>query len=158
MFNNFLTLSLRLIRRNKLYSFINVFGLATGIAFCMLIFLFVKEEYSFDQFHEKADRIYRLELTNIHAQAKANKANTRLTNPTKGKGSITMTSLPLPLGPALQRELPEVEASVRFKKWSTVVSNDKESFKELIYYTDANFFEVFSFELVQGRKSTVYRS
>jgi putative ABC transport system permease protein len=155
MFKNYLHVSLRMIRRNKVFSFINIFGLATGIAFCMLIFLFVKEEYSFDAFHEKADRIYRLELTNIHDLAKRKQERTGLTNPKSGEFSSTWIHFSIPFGPALKREIPEIEACVRLKELGAVVSNGKESFQETVHYTDADFFQVFSFELLQGRKENV---
>jgi putative ABC transport system permease protein len=158
MLQNYLHVALRLMRRNKVFSFINVFGLATGIAFCMLIFLFVKEEYSFDAFHEKADRIYRLELTNTHQLAKYKKENKGLTNPKSGEFSSTWIHLPLPLGPALKREIPEIQAFLRLKESGAVVSNGKESFREGIHYTDAEFFKIFSFELLQGRKENVLAS
>ncbi|QHT69249.1 FtsX-like permease family protein [Rhodocytophaga rosea] len=158
MFKNYLNISLRMIRRNKVFSCINIFGLATGIAFCMLIFLFVKEEYSFDRFHEKADRIYRLELINLPDLAKNKKAQNGLTNPKSGEVSSTWIHFSIPFGPALKREIPEIETCVRLKEIGTVVSNGKESFQETVHYTDADFFQVFSFELLQGRKENVLAS
>ena len=60
MFKNYLTITLRRIARQKLYAGINIFGLAIGIAFCVLIFLYVGDELNFDRFHEKTDNIYRV--------------------------------------------------------------------------------------------------
>ena len=60
MFRNYLTVALRHLRRHKVYTLINVSGLAIGIAFCILTFLFVRNEWTYDAFHENADRIYRV--------------------------------------------------------------------------------------------------
>ncbi|QHT70848.1 FtsX-like permease family protein [Rhodocytophaga rosea] len=157
MIQNYLQISLRLLGRNKVFSSINIAGLSTGIAFCMLIFLFVRHEYSFDAFHEKADRIYRLQLTNLHALAKekAEKKGLNNHNPKIGMFSSTFIHLPLPFGPALKEEIPEVEAFVRLSGENTaIIGNGNKPFKEVIHYTDANFFEFFSFELIQGQRQT----
>jgi putative ABC transport system permease protein len=60
MLRNYLKIALRNLLKHKGYTFINVFGLAVGIACCVLILLFVRDELSYDRFHEKADRIYRV--------------------------------------------------------------------------------------------------
>ena len=60
MFKNYFLVALRNLRKRATYSFINIFGLSVGLAFCILIFLFVRDEYSYDTFHAKGDRIVRL--------------------------------------------------------------------------------------------------
>ena len=60
MFKNYIKVALRNLQRHKGFSFINIVGLAIGIACCMLIFLYVADESSYDRFHENADRIYRI--------------------------------------------------------------------------------------------------
>ena len=60
MIKNYLKITWRNLKKNKIYSFINIFGLAVGMACCIVIMLFVQDELSFDRFHENADRIYRL--------------------------------------------------------------------------------------------------
>ena len=60
MLRNYLKIALRHIRKHKVYSFINIAGLAVGMGCCLLIFLFVRDELAFDRYHEKADRIFRL--------------------------------------------------------------------------------------------------
>ncbi len=157
MLFNYLIVALRNLRRQKVFSFINVFGLATGIAFCLLIFLFVQDELSFERFHVNADRIYRVHKTNL------------LESPyqpglTDGKGFLNslrqsqankMIYLPLPLGPLLQQDIPEIEAVVRYREGGTVISNGKRAFREDVRYVDKNFFEVFSFRLKQGTAAQV---
>src|SRR6185436_19519438 len=61
MINNYFKVASRNIFKRKLYSFINAFGLSIGIAFCLLIYLYIEDERSFDQFHANKDRIYRME-------------------------------------------------------------------------------------------------
>ncbi|MCB0307351.1 MAG: ABC transporter permease, partial [Calditrichaeota bacterium] len=60
MFRNYLKIALRSLARHKLYSFINIFSLALGVAGCLLILLFVRDEWRFDRFHPHAENIYRL--------------------------------------------------------------------------------------------------
>ena len=60
MFNNYVKIAFRNLMKQKIYSLINITGLAIGMACCIVIFLFVQYEFSFDRFHDKADRIYRL--------------------------------------------------------------------------------------------------
>ena len=60
MFKNHITVAIRTLLRHKVYSFVNISGLAVGIACCMLIMLFVQDELSYDKFHKNADRIYRV--------------------------------------------------------------------------------------------------
>ncbi len=63
MFKNYAKIALRNLKKHKVYSSINIFGLALGIAACLLIFLYVANEFSYDRFHEKADRLYRIYTT-----------------------------------------------------------------------------------------------
>ena len=60
MLKNYLKIALRNLRRHKGYAFINVFGLALGLACCLLVVLFIQDELAYDRFHEEGDRVYRL--------------------------------------------------------------------------------------------------
>ena len=60
MLRNYLTVAIRNLLRQKVYSFINVFGLAIGIAFCILTFMYLRNEWTFDTFHKQATQIYRI--------------------------------------------------------------------------------------------------
>ncbi len=87
--------------RQKGYAFINVFSLAVGLAFCTLIFLYVRDELTFDRFHAQRDRIYRVYTARYNPD-----------------GSIEARNawLPMPLGPAMKADLPEVEQYVRLRE------------------------------------------
>jgi putative ABC transport system permease protein len=135
MFTNSYKVTVRNFRRQKLYSTINLLGLAVGMACCILILSYVHFEISYDRFHDKADRIYRLTMDGNLANQPFNLASSN--------GAI---------GPSLRDTLPEVEDVVRFRRRhrSSVVYRDKLFFEEGILWADASVFEVFSFPLVLG--------
>ena len=135
MFANSYKVTVRNFRRQKLYSVINLLGLAVGMACCILILSYVHFEISYDKFHDRADRIYRLTMDGNLANMPFNLATSN--------GAI---------GPSLRDTLPEVEDVVRFRRRyrSSVAYTDKLFFEEGILWTDASVFEVFSFPLVSG--------
>ena len=99
MFQNYFKIAFRNLLRGKLYSFINVFGLAIGISCFMLIFLFIQDELRYDRFHKKVDRIYRV--------------TSKLDN-TEGQGENS-SSNPFPVAKALKTDYPHlIEEVVRF--------------------------------------------
>src|SRR5690606_15712717 len=106
MLKHYLRVALRGLRRQKLYAFINVGGLAVGIALCALIGLYVHDELTFDRFHEKADRIARLTQTRYAPD---------------GSVEDVHAYLPVPLAPALEADLPEVERAVRLDQQGAFV-------------------------------------
>ena len=97
MFKNYLKIALRSLLRYKAYALINISGLAVGIACCILIMLWVRDELSYDTYHEKADRIYRVvrEETSVHGVD-----HSAITSPHEG--------------PAMRNDFPEVTNAVRF--------------------------------------------
>jgi len=136
MFKNYLKIAWRNLYQNKLYTFINIFGLAVGIACCTLLLLYVQDELTFDNFHENKERIYRMNRTTFYEDGSA---------PEKD------VYLPMPMGPALEEELPDVKNAVRFCSFlEHFVQNGKVGYQERVLYADANFFEVFTFPLVHG--------
>jgi putative ABC transport system permease protein len=96
MFKNYFKIAFRNIKNYKGYSFINILGLAVGMACCMLLLLWVQDEMSFDKFHEKAENIYRVELD---LPRSTGTVHTRLTS--------------YPLGGAIQENIPEVKYAAR---------------------------------------------
>ena len=135
MLRSYLTLALRTLWKEKGYAFINVFGLAVGIAFCALIFLYLRHEWSYDAFHDAADRLVR-----VH----------RVSFAPDGTVHDTDTSLPFPAGPAFLADLPEVEQYVRFYRMEQLVRRGDRALDQQVFYTDPQVFDVFSFPLVQG--------
>ncbi len=135
MLKSFLKIALRSIRRHKGYSFINIFGLAVGIACCLLIMIWVQNELSYDRFHEKGERIYRMinELT-LNGQTRT------------GPGASAL------MGPALTQSFPEAEQTVRIipQNSTTVKHGTKEFREDQILFADPSFFSVFTFPLSAG--------
>ncbi|MFY0674612.1 MAG: ABC transporter permease [Bacteroidia bacterium] len=134
-----LKLAIRQIIRNKLYATISIIGLAVGIAACLLISLNVFHELSFDQFHQKKDRIYRV--------------NTEL----DFNGVIKAGLSSLSVGPTLKNDYPEIESFCRFRTTpGATIRYEDQAFDEInIGQTDSTIFQVFDFELLSGDKNTV---
>ncbi len=133
MFKNYLKVALRYLLRNKGYTTINILGLAIGITCCILIMLFVRSEWSYDKFHSKSGRLYRAWLQEIY----------------EGQ-TFTNTVTPIPLGPTMQANIPDIEASCRVFAFNTLVQSGENRFNERINMVDSNFFEVFDFKLKTG--------
>ena len=140
MLSNYFKIALRTLQKNKVFSFINILGLAIGMTACLLILQYVRFELSYDQFHEKADRIHRAALYQYKDGALEVKS---------------ATTFPV-VGRALQENFPDaVEAFVRLHQQPGVFSyvDDEASTvfsEENVFYTDAAFFNVFSFPLLVG--------
>lgn len=133
MFKTNLKLAFRYLKKNKGYTMINVAGLAVGIATCILIMLFVKSEWSFDKMHAKSDRIHRAWLQEYY------------------EGEIfTNVATPIPLGPLLAQNLPEVEKFTRVTNIGAPIIHNGNTFNFPVTMADSSFFEIFDFELVQG--------
>ncbi|MEO6870125.1 MAG: ABC transporter permease [Ginsengibacter sp.] len=137
MFTNYFKIAWRKIQKNKLYSFINILGLSTGLAACILIGLYVFNELSYDKFNTNSERI------------------ARVTMEYGSGGSSEQTAVTgNKVGPQLKRTFPLVDSYVRTMKSSRVISNGSNAFDEKnILYADADFFKVFSFKLLQGNDS-----
>jgi len=134
MIKNYFKTALRNLGKNKLYSFINIIGLATGISVCILIFLYVQYELSYDKYHAKAKRIYRL---------------TEMLHLPKEDRPQAVTSPPM--APALQGNCPEIEKTVRLSMSSRILSyQHKKLYGTKIIYADSTLFDIFSFPMLKG--------
>jgi len=140
MFKNYLKVAYRDILRYKGYSLINIFGLALGIASCMLIFQFISDELSYDTFHKDADKIYRV-VENYKSDI--------------GETIENATSY-TPLKAAMEIEFPEFEEIVRVFPKSVLLSRDNQSkFQEDSFiFADSGFFNVFNFSMIKGNSLT----
>jgi putative ABC transport system permease protein len=150
MIGNYFKVAARNIQKRKLYSFINAFGLSIGIAFCILIFLFIQDEKSFDQFHENKDRIYRVEEISYNYW-----------NPTIAEKDRYNKSayVQVPLKQALKDELPEVQYATRFNQDAGgIVKYGEKVFTEKLSYTDGDFFKMFSFKLLSGNADKLFEN
>lgn len=134
MINNYLKIAWRNLLKHKSFSLINIFGLAIGIAACMIIFIYVRHELTFDQYNKNAGRIARITAT-VHAP----------------ESDIAMAPTPALLAPTLQNEYPEVAAAVRLERNRGIVRMNNDYFQEVdFYWTDQTVFTVFSFDVLEG--------
>ena len=141
MFKNYLTIAIRNLMRHKVYSMINIAGLAIGIACAVLLLLYIQHELSYDQFHKNADRIYQ-----VVRETRSKDGNTTVGPGTSG-----------PLGPALLEDFPEIETTVRtMNNFGWVRSGDR-GFNQGITLADAHILDLFRFPLLQGNRETVFR-
>jgi putative ABC transport system permease protein len=137
MLKHYLKIIIRATLKNKVYSLINIIGLTTGMVVFLLIMSLVYYEFSFDQYHENKDRIYRV-------------VQEQLGNDYMGSNLFAVT--PAPLAPTLMDEYDEVEKATRVMKGHNImVGNGKESFLEAnVFGVDAEVFDIFTFSYLQG--------
>lgn len=134
MIKNYLRVAFRNLWRHRGFSFLNILGLTIGMSACFLVFLYVKFELSYDDFHSKGDRIYRI-VTDIN-------------NPSETLHfSVAAPAMPV----AAKRDFPEIEKQVRFDPGSMLVRRgDVKIQEENMASADSTFFEVFDFPLLKG--------
>lgn len=138
MIRNYFKTAWRNLWKNKLYSGINIFGLAVGLAACLLIGVYISHELSYDKFNRNAYRIVRVTME----YEKAGTVNAVATTGTK-------------VGPQFKRTFPSVEEYVRTFIRQNIIKHDEKIFDEpRILYADAPFFKVFSFHLAEGDPAT----
>jgi putative ABC transport system permease protein len=135
MLRNYLKIAIRNMKRHKGYSFINIFGLAIGMACCILILIYVVDEFSYDNFHENGDRIYRINAISSIG------VTTRL-----------YATVPPALAPELANSIPEIEGFVRVIDRPNLRGryNDKNIDIPSCPIVDSSFFNIFSFEFLEG--------
>ncbi len=141
MIKNIFKVAFRYLAKHKGYTLINITGLAVGIAAVILITFFVRSEWSFDSMHAKGDRIHRAWLQEYY------------------QGEIfNNTATPIPLGPLLANNLPEVETVVRTTNISAPLRNGVNTYNYPVTMVDSTFFEVFDFELLKGDRNNPFPS
>ncbi len=120
LFSSYLKTAIRNLARHRIYSAINIIGIAIGLSFCILTYLFVQNEWTYDTFHENADRIYRVSGTT-----------------------------PDPLGPAIAEAFPDMQ-TVRFSSSGGKIGTQDRAFQATLGFVDPNFLDIFSFSVIHG--------
>src|ERR1700676_2256880 len=135
MYGNYFRIAKRKLIKNKIFSFINVFGLAVGFTCCMLIAAFLLDELSYDKFPDHAGQIYRVEI-----------------QITQNGGVASYPDVDVAVGPGIKNTYPEVLASTRITgQHEMFVRNGDKLFKEqYITFCDSNFLQIFSIRLLDG--------
>jgi putative ABC transport system permease protein len=139
MFKNYLKIAVRNLWRNKGFSAINILGFAIGIATCLLIILFLQNEFSYDRYNEKADRIVRVVFRGHTGEQEIKEANVMA-----------------PVARALKSDFPEVEEATRICPDGVprITYGDKTFKEDAFAFVDSNFFRVFTIPLVLGNAKT----
>lgn len=136
MIKNLLLVALRNFKRDKWYSLLNILGLTIGITFGLFLIFYIKDELSYDRYHEKADRIFR--INSIIKEA--------------DRDTMRWAIAPFPLGPAVAKDYPEVEESVRFvNSGRTMFKNGGlRLYEDKVFFADSNVFRVFTYPFIEG--------
>lgn len=138
MFWHYVKIASRNLRKDKVNSFINVLGMGAALTSLLLILLFVRYELSYDTFHKKSDRIFRI------------------TYESRGMQTRHLATVSPPMGPALAARYPEVEKAVRIRYTDGVILTyeDERYYEQGFIYADSTFLEIFDFKLRAGNAST----
>ncbi|MGC3945462.1 MAG: ABC transporter permease [Chryseolinea sp.] len=148
MLRGYFSIALRVLAKRRLYSLINIFGLSISMSCCLLIYLFIQDEKSFDGFHANKNVIYRIEDKKFN-----------IDNPTAADPYISSASLPAGLKQALVDEIPEVVHATRFNSgYGSVLRYEDNVFAERVTYVDRDFFTMFSFPLISGNHQKIFLS
>ena len=142
MLKNYFTIAIRTLRKRKFFATINILGMTAGIAACLLIALYVIDEFSYDRFHANADRIYQVGLYKKF-----------------GVQDMRSVSICPPLADAMMAEIPEVESTLSMQRWGKAifVYGEKSFTEDKVFYTESNFFDFFSFRLISGDAKTALK-
>jgi len=142
MLRNYFKIAIRNINRNKAFAFINISGLTIGITACLLILFWVKDEVGFDKYNKNFDNIYRI------------------INEQKFEDRVLLNSkTPVPLGPALTEDFPEIINYTRYGTFvgEVLIRNKENAFYELGgAYADASYFDIFTVDFLQGQKEDIF--
>lgn len=135
MYKNYFKTAIRNLLKHKIFSIVNTFGLALGIAACLLILQYVRFEWSYDNFHANGDRIYRVQQNRYN----------------DGKLSTQWAAGAAAIGPALKDAFPEVESYARLIQTGGVISYNKKDFRgEKVFAANDSFLPMFPYKILQG--------
>ena len=141
MFHNYLVTAFRNIVRHKLYSFINICGLAVGLTCVIFVLLFIRDELSYDKWIPGTQNLYRIEKTSY----------------LQGRDPFAMAFVPFRLPAAMRDAIPEVAAMTRLHYLNVTLSSGDRQFREKIAFVDPNFFTVVKLPLTKGDPASVIR-
>ena len=147
MLKNYFKIAIRNLMKNKVFSFINIFGLSIGLTCCMLIALYIVHELSYDSYHKNVDRLYQLGTTFIISGEQHRTANT-----------------PAPMANAVQQEFPEIEKTTRLLstflddevllRYTSSENKIKSFYESKAFLADSTFFQLFSYNFKEGNPLT----
>jgi putative ABC transport system permease protein len=135
MWHNYLTVACRVMSRQKIYAFINIFGLALGLAACLLLLLYVRYETSYDSWLPDSDRVFQVQTTGIDDST---------------GGRISMQAATQPVAAALAKDFPQLEAVSKLEGDDMVVMKDGRAFRVKAHAADERFFDIVSVPFLRG--------
>lgn len=141
MIKNYFKSAWRNLTRNKLLSFVNIAGLAIGLACVTLIILFVKDEWSFDKFYKKGKNIYRLVQTTTDTSGKERRSG----------------NTGLPHGPVFAGEVPEIESYCRIKGWEMLTKKGNDGILSTVLFADPSVFKIFTLDVLKGNETEMLK-
>ncbi|HWV65905.1 ABC transporter permease [Chitinophaga sp.] len=147
MISTYFKIAWRSLSRSKMYSLINIVGLTVGIACCILIVLYVKDELSYDKYHRNYNEIYRV----LHAYRE--QSDRPLPPPGPGEYQVWGNA---PVAPALKADFPEIRETARFTSPVTLLlqHNDKRFQESSLVFADSTLFDLFSWKMLYGNRNT----
>ena len=137
MIRNYFKVAFRQLNQHKGYSFINIMGLAVGMACCILILLWVQDEFSYDKFHANSNELYRT---------------------TMKLGERWGASSPWAMIPVLKEDYPEIIKGTRYARRTLLANYADKNYYESVAFVDDDFFDMFTFPLVEGNRKTLFTS
>jgi putative ABC transport system permease protein len=142
MIRNLIKTAFRHVRKHAGYSLLNILGLTLGISSALFLIIYVSDELSYDRYHEKAARIYRV--------------SSSITEP---DDHFTWITAQIPFGPQVAQDYPEVESFVRFFPMSRALYKygDKQYVEENFYYADSTLFDIFTYKVIRGEVKSAVR-
>jgi putative ABC transport system permease protein len=160
MIKNYFKIAWRNLTKNKTFSIINITGLSVSVAFCLLLFFYIRYEQSYDSFHVKKDHLFRLEMSNTFPSAGTTKGKSIFSFLTKNDNVKNQLTFPLIIAANLQNAFPEINSITRFRdERDNIIKVNNEAYKEKhVLYADSNFFKNLSFHLLEGNPKTVLNS
>ncbi|GAB3985001.1 ABC transporter permease [Spirosoma terrae] len=136
MFRNYIKIAFRNLMKHKTFSFINIVGVAVGLACFLLIAIYVKNELVYDRYNTKADRIYRVTRTFLSSE---------------GVATLKLAQLAPPFAPLIRQDFPEIEEVVRTLDEDALIRYGEHAFHERdIFFAESNIFKVFDIQVVAG--------
>lgn len=143
MLKSYFKIALRNLFKNKLYSFVNIAGLAIGMGACILILLWVTDEISYNKFNDNIDHIFVIPQTQHYQTI----------------GDFTVMPTPMPLAAALKQEIPEIKYATRYaaQLGNSKITYKNKSFNQEVNFADPDFFKIFTFKFIEGDKNNALK-
>ncbi len=165
MLRSYIKIGLRNLRKHSIFSVINIFGLSVSIAFCLLLYMHIRHEQSYDTFHKEKERIFRLEMTNLSIGLEPEQKKSIFSFATADDELRNSLTFPLVVAEDMPATFPEIETLIPLATHSDVLvrANNKIFKEKQLMFVGEEFFQVFNFplekglpgEVLKGRKSVV---